>query len=55
MSMLFQAAHKAERNMFIFTDPFFCTVFHCFERLLVSSDNMLDQSRLPRKTISRCL
>jgi len=26
MGMLFQAAHKAERNMFIFTDPFFCSL-----------------------------
>ena len=55
MSMLFQAVHKAEHTMFTFTDPFSCTVFHCFERLLISSESLLDQSRLPRKTISHCL
>jgi len=54
-SMLFQVAHKAEHNMFTFTDPFFCTVFHCFETSLMSSDSSLDQSRLPRNTISCCL
>ena len=47
MGMLFQAAHKAERNI-LYLQTHSSAVFHCFERLLMPSDSLLDQSCLPR-------